>query len=31
MEEARQKKTVWREDEEAKERFNVVDDLRKTC
>jgi hypothetical protein len=31
LEEARQKKTVWREEGEAKERFNVVEDLRKKC
>ena len=27
MEEARQKKTVWREEGEAKERFNVVEEF----
>jgi hypothetical protein len=31
LEEARQKKTVWREEGEAKERFNIVEDLRKKC
>jgi hypothetical protein len=29
LEEARQKKTVWSEEGEAKERFYVVEDLRK--